>query len=1240
MPASPADSLYSPAGAHPPVVKGGDYFTRLKQGGGPGLLSTSYDNGPSGGIGLQNVPPPSMLREYKEAEELQKLLLPAHPTSLQTMLRQANDKLGHLIEICQEKVGSDGLSEVDLKLGAQQPHLLDKSGIRLGAASSLVVHAFRDLLYSAGSLNISSTDLATIAELASLVPLSPEKGNTGAVAAFAGAVVAMQSQLYQAQQDGSSPAVVRTIGSRLTQLLSKLVLSVRSVTENPQLSRYADVSSPMAASEEEEAIQRHAEKLRAYRHRVAEDAQEIGQLLQTLSDELRRQTDGSRMGEGELPPWAKRLEGAIKSNNGMAGVSIDPVNGGGSASGWRGSGFALPTAQELAALRFQPKLSAQDRRNLSSQAQTLLHEGQEKLKRRPGQSLTERFLHDRLDPQLEALVSQIQEIVVLLRGPSAEDDEDEDSEDEETLEQSNPDSPTIAPEEFDTGDYRNGNGQSPRSARPPARALDLSTAKKVMRMIKQLNLRLGTFIALVEDIDVASVLDVDGPPSPSRRQGDNNDSSSPRSQYLILVSAARRCLGAFLNLKQGCYDISSELLMDTQEISRVLCGFTIDPTTPDRLLKSLRGLKLRSQGMIRTAHQMARLAIEQRESHIGHHYIGARSRVYGVEDAMSASADLFRPSSVSTPSGESSSASLSQTASSSLATSQSRSVSRGLPTGVTNKAGPLPRLTTNLNSSGGYSRNRDRSASVTTGGSTGTSASGGGDPAMSRVAGSRRGTDLDSSVEDDGVKPPVTARSGGSSKLRKIFGEDATNAASSSSPALPLSASQSSAVPSGVKQEEERPWFLDHDYSPDDIVFTDDGKTVKGGTLHALVVRLTLYDGFNLSYNNTFLMTYRSFTTTGELLDLLFDRCGIAPPLGLTDEEMEIWVTQKQFPIRIRVFSVLKSWLETFFYEGEDDEHLDRIQEFAITMQYQVAKMEGLAKQLLRLVDRRRGKEEQQVMKMNLSTPAPPPILPKSRKIKFLDIDPIEMARQLTLLDSNLYNKIKPVECLNKAWSKPDSDIHAKGIKDTISTSNRITGWVAEAILVQDDLKKRAAWIKQFIAIADACRQLNNFSTMTAIVSGLNSAPVYRLKRSWDVVNQRYVAMLENLNRIMQSSKNFADYREMIHSLVPPCVPFLGVYLTDLTFIEDGNPDRLTKGNGRLINFGKRQKAAEVIREILIYQSTPYNLQSVAGIQRFIEDNLVESRSDTDLYAQSIALEPREKEDERVARLLSESGFL
>ena len=80
--------------------------------------------------------------------------------------------------------------------------------------------------------------------------------------------------------------------------------------------------------------------------------------------------------------------------------------------------------------------------------------------------------------------------------------------------------------------------------------------------------------------------------------------------------------------------------------------------------------------------------------------------------------------------------------------------------------------------------------------------------------------------------------------------------------------------------------------------------------------------------------------------------------------------------------------------------------------------------------------------------------------------------------------------------------------------------------------------------------------------------------------------------------------------------------MTDLTFIEDGNPDFL-KNSNLLINFSKRMKTADVIREIQQYQSVPYNLNNVNEIQMFIQCHLQESRDVKDLYDQSLSLEPR-----------------
>ena len=159
-----------------------------------------------------------------------------------------------------------------------------------------------------------------------------------------------------------------------------------------------------------------------------------------------------------------------------------------------------------------------------------------------------------------------------------------------------------------------------------------------------------------------------------------------------------------------------------------------------------------------------------------------------------------------------------------------------------------------------------------------------------------------------------------------------------------------------------------------------------------------------------------------------------------------------------------------------------------------------------------------------------------------------------------------------------------------------------------------------------------------SILAGLNSAPVFRLKRTFELLSTKTISYFDTIRNLMSTSKNFSVYRESLRSVNPPAIPFLGCYLTDLTFIEDGNPDFLRETG--FINFAKRNKTAEVIREIQQYQNEPYNLMSVTELQSFIGQCLTESLDEGQLYALSLQLEPREREDEKISRLLSESGFL
>lgn len=91
-----------------------------------------------------------------------------------------------------------------------------------------------------------------------------------------------------------------------------------------------------------------------------------------------------------------------------------------------------------------------------------------------------------------------------------------------------------------------------------------------------------------------------------------------------------------------------------------------------------------------------------------------------------------------------------------------------------------------------------------------------------------------------------------------------------------------------------------------------------------------------------------------------------------------------------------------------------------------------------------------------------------------------------------------------------------------------------------------------------------------------------------------------------------------------------GVYLTDLTFIEDGIPSIIKKTN--LINMAKRSKTAEVIRDIQQYQAVGYSLQPVPELQDYILSNMQAAGDVHEMYDKSLQVEPREREDEKIVR--------
>lgn len=309
---------------------------------------------------------------------------------------------------------------------------------------------------------------------------------------------------------------------------------------------------------------------------------------------------------------------------------------------------------------------------------------------------------------------------------------------------------------------------------------------------------------------------------------------------------------------------------------------------------------------------------------------------------------------------------------------------------------------------------------------------------------------------DSNIANNLARGAGTYSKVKKIFGEDPT----------PQQTAMDE-TPDYLRLEYEHELAWDYKMTP---------PTIRGGSLMALAEQLTRHDKLDSNFNNTFLLTYRSFTTARELFELLVHRFGIQPPEGLSPSDFENWRERKQSPIRFRVVNILKNWFETFWMEDNQEEDTKTLIRDVYNFARDTVKSTetpGSAPLMAVLDQRLSGKDVGRRLIQTQSQPTPAPIMPKNmKKLKFLDIDPTEFARQLTIIESRLYGKIKPTECLNKRFQKKTvegSPPPAPNIKALIDHSNQMTNWVAEMILAQSDVKKRVVVIKHFVSVADVC---------------------------------------------------------------------------------------------------------------------------------------------------------------------------
>ncbi|XP_043495748.1 ral guanine nucleotide dissociation stimulator isoform X1 [Polistes fuscatus] len=421
---------------------------------------------------------------------------------------------------------------------------------------------------------------------------------------------------------------------------------------------------------------------------------------------------------------------------------------------------------------------------------------------------------------------------------------------------------------------------------------------------------------------------------------------------------------------------------------------------------------------------------------------------------------------------------------------------------------------------------------------------------------------------------------------------------------------------------------------------------LKAGTVQRLVESLANDDGeLESTYINVFLATYRAFTTPREVLELLLAR------YDALDESTGALTGEQH---RKTLIQALHVWLDAYPGDWKTPPNhplLARLLDFA-HRRLPGSELELKAKHRLHRFQRE-DKVDCVVYDNDRVHGSSNSNGDQGINYTFPEVPQRHFAEQLTRMDAEVFKKLVAHQCLGAVWSRRDRSRNheAATVLATVNQFNAVSLRVISTILIEPTMKSqdRARILEAWIDIAQELRVLKNFSSLKAIVSGLQSNPVYRLEKSWQSMPREKHELFRELERIFSEENNAWTQRELLikegtakfadtagrsdrhlqklfqkqnthaGNISYGTIPYLGTFLTDLTMIDTAIPDTIADG---LINFDKRRKEFEVLARIRLLQgaANAYNFSKDQSFDRWFHSVVV--LDDREAYKLSCQIEP------------------
>ena len=246
----------------------------------------------------------------------------------------------------------------------------------------------------------------------------------------------------------------------------------------------------------------------------------------------------------------------------------------------------------------------------------------------------------------------------------------------------------------------------------------------------------------------------------------------------------------------------------------------------------------------------------------------------------------------------------------------------------------------------------------------------------------------------------------------------------------------------------------------------------------------------------------------------------------------------------------------------------------------------------------------------------------KDKKVRYfyvLNFKPEEIAQYLTYESYQMLSDIPESELYNKNYARKDKDIKAPHIKKIFDRYEKLTYFIIEDICSYDHLSDRVDVIEKWIKIAFVCNDLKNFNDLIMLNTLFCHYLLKKsLKNTWAKLSKKTLNYLDKMNKICSGNQCYKKIRNEIFKCKCPYVPYIGIILKELTYIEEKkyiinnsniNIKKLTDLNKtitKFFEFKKYKYSFDKSKNLeILSNADPKSADEIEGIIKQLEPKLV-----------------------------------